>query len=506
MNQKTQDNKKGQQTHLRFALTCTAFAALLFTCIFFVYQLIVPKFFYDNDWPTTSTYCGFYQLERHTADVLFFGSSHAASFFIPQELYNSYGITSYNLGCEQQNLVVSYYWLKEALRCQQPKAVILDCYMLFEYNAKEPLNTAESCTRKAMDFMKWSSVKKEAVKTICALDENQSLLSYYFPNLRYHTRWKGLFENDFLAGRRKTHSELKGYAPLAGYCGDSGFVPFERPDGETKTPMVPLMEAYLDKLRLLCEQNSISLILVKNPSTAQTAEKSAAIRDYADRHGLLFLDFNEKSLYEKTGYRFETDNHDGGHGNLWGARKVTNYLGHILKDRSLADSKASPQWEQTKAYYKGIQKDCCLTHISDLDTYLFQLKDSRYSIFIASKGDCTSFLKQSSAGLLARIGCRTNLFETPGSAFFAVISGSNITEQTGMEELTTDGTLSDSSVTYEVLSAAGEGNEKSSIFIDAEERSKNCRGLNFVVYQNDTQRVIDSVCFDTGADTNPAVR
>ena len=64
MNQKTQDNKKGQQTHLRFALTCTAFAALLFTCIFFVYQLIVPKFFYDNDWPTTSTYCGFYQLER----------------------------------------------------------------------------------------------------------------------------------------------------------------------------------------------------------------------------------------------------------------------------------------------------------------------------------------------------------------------------------------------------------------------------------------------------------
>ena len=75
-----------------------------------------------------------------------------------------------------------------------------------------------------------------------------------------------------------------------------------------------------------------------------------------------------------------------------------------------------------------------------------------------------------------------------------------------MEELTTDGTLSDSSVTYEVLSAAGEGNEKSSIFIDAEERSKNCRGLNFVVYQNDTKRVIDSVCFDTGADTNPAVR
>lgn len=131
---------------------------------------------------------GFLRNEKNTADVLFWGSSHAASFFIPQELYNSFGITSYNLGCDQQNLLTSYFWLKEALNYQKPKAVILDCYMLFTYNAEEALNTAESCTRKAFDYMKWSQVKKEAVKTICQLDENQTLSSYYFPNIRYHSR------------------------------------------------------------------------------------------------------------------------------------------------------------------------------------------------------------------------------------------------------------------------------------------------------------------------------
>ena len=43
------------------------------------------------------------------------------------------------------------------------------------------LNTAESCTRMAMDAMKWSNVKYEAIKAICDNDEQQSsheLLKY----------------------------------------------------------------------------------------------------------------------------------------------------------------------------------------------------------------------------------------------------------------------------------------------------------------------------------------
>lgn len=65
-------------------------------------------------------------MQKDTVDVLFLGSSHGVTSFLPQELYNQYGITGYNLGCEQQGMVTSYYWLKEALRYQSPKAVVLD--------------------------------------------------------------------------------------------------------------------------------------------------------------------------------------------------------------------------------------------------------------------------------------------------------------------------------------------------------------------------------------------
>lgn len=339
--------------HWKFICRCMVFICILCICLKYIFQLIVPKFFLENTWPTTSTYLGFYKIEKNTTDVLFFGSSHAASFFIPQELYNNYGITSYNLGCEQQNLVTSYFWLKEALKYQNPKAVVLECYILFTYNGEEILNTAESCTRKAFDYMEWSETKMEAVKTICGLDNKQSLLSYYFPNIRYHTRWTGLNENDFKLKEMGNHYELKGYAPLVTCGGRQDFLPFEK---QTETinsaSMVSLMKEYLEKITNLCKKEDIPLILVKNPSTAGTAEKNITIQKYADENGLLYIDFNEKTLYEKINYNFSEDNADDGHGNIWGGIKITNYIGEVLKNQFGIEEKTDWQWEETKEYYK----------------------------------------------------------------------------------------------------------------------------------------------------------
>lgn len=493
--------------HIGFIKRCAVFTALLSVCFLFVWKLVTPKFFMDNDWPTTSAYCGFYEMKEESVDVLFFGSSHAASFFIPQELYNDYGYTSYNLGCEQQNLVVSYFWLKEALRSQNPKTVVLDCYMLFTYNAKEPLNTSEACTRKALDYMKWSPVKMEAVKTICELDQNQSLLSYYLPNIRYHTRWKGLGANDFKVWERKKHYELKGYAPLAGYCGIEEFLPFDGRKAENSAVMVPLMEEYLEKIRLLCEQQGIELLLVKNPATVQSAEKYQTVQDYAKRHGLQYFDFNEKGLYKKTGYSFASDNHDGGHGNFWGARKITKYIGSVLKQGGRLQKKTEAQWEETKDYYMQMIKDCELPHITELNTYLAAVNNEYYSVFLATKGDWTAYLGNESAVLLRNLGLRAPESGAAAKAgFLAAVSDGKIHEQSGLEQLQLSGTVRRGIVTFLMESTAPAYGDRCSIAVDGTEYSKNSRGLNVVVLQRETGRVIDTVCFDTGAEGRPAIR
>ena len=102
--------------NIKFALKSMIFVLLLSIILGITTYILIPKFYYNNDWPTSSTFLGFYELEENTVDVVFLGSSHSVSGFSPQYLYNEYGIRSYNLSCEQQNLITSYYWLKECLK------------------------------------------------------------------------------------------------------------------------------------------------------------------------------------------------------------------------------------------------------------------------------------------------------------------------------------------------------------------------------------------------------
>lgn len=184
-----------------FGKRAAIFCMILVVILYNINKILTPKYLYQDIWPTTATYTEFYKLEENSVDVFFLGSSNAAAGFIPQELYNNYGITSYNLGCEQQNMLISYYWLEEALKTQSPEVVILDCLMLFPFGEAGALNSGEECTRKALDYMKFGKAKSEAVDAICQLDESLSKESFYLTNIRYHSRWKQLTEKDFMMNR-----------------------------------------------------------------------------------------------------------------------------------------------------------------------------------------------------------------------------------------------------------------------------------------------------------------
>ena len=112
--------------HIMGFVRSILFLAILFTSLFYINTMLRPKYTPKNSsWPT-SGYYQFYKMREHSVDVLFLGSSVTVNAFSPQEIYNKYGIRSYNLGSEQQSPICSYYWLKEALRFQKPQVVLLD--------------------------------------------------------------------------------------------------------------------------------------------------------------------------------------------------------------------------------------------------------------------------------------------------------------------------------------------------------------------------------------------
>ena len=104
--------------------------------------ILMPKTYINNSvWPSTSKFNQFYDMDKDSVDVLFIGSSVVANAFSPQEIYDSYGIRSYNLASQQQSVFFNYYWLKEALKYQSPKVVVMDTKFLFTLHPESPVNT-----------------------------------------------------------------------------------------------------------------------------------------------------------------------------------------------------------------------------------------------------------------------------------------------------------------------------------------------------------------------------
>lgn len=487
----------------------------LFLTLLMLYGLnrtLTPKYRYDSANPLSETYRGFYQMNKNTVDVLFLGSSHTACGFSPQELYDAYSIRSYNLGSNSQSLWTSYYWLKEALQNQSPKAVVLDTYSLFLDEREN-----EASHRQAFDDMRWGTVKKEAVQTICRFDKEQSALSYFLTNIRYHSRWSGLQAKDFSWMRFLTPPQLKGTWRYHNICGYEEYTPlttFAVENNEETENFQADAEEYLCKIAALCREKNIHLILVKTPTLAETPARHNRIMAFAKENGLNFYDFNMEELYHAIDFNYARDMSDNAtsgaknaHANPYGRQKLTNYLGKILLENYAVPSVSDSQWENTRAFNEGMKKDFLLCHETNPETYLSMLKDARYTVWIAVKDEASASLNKNLQAQLRALGLTADWENALQKSYFAVIEQGNVVvEKMAEERLEHQGAFAGKKIIYQISSAGASCGNDCSIQINAKEQAKRSRGLNIVVYSHDAKAVVDSVCFDTYAEELTAVR
>lgn len=479
-----------------FAIRVVIFALLAGFVITVLNYVITPKKYFEDLWPTTATFKGFYKMDRDSVDVLFLGSSHAAAAFNPQVIYDKYGITSYNLASEQQNLVVSYYWLKEALNYQKPSAVVLDTFMLYAFDPSEPLNTSESFTRMAMDAMRWSDVKWEAIHDICRLDESQTVNSYIFRNVRFHNRWMDLSENDFKFISLENHYELKGFSALSqrgtvGY--DHEPILISNLDAYAEPEI--LMMQYLDKIVTLCNDNEIDLILTKTPSSGWDENRHNAIWQYANENSLEFCDFNEYIAYDGSGFNWANDMNDDWHTNIWGAKRVSKYMAQLLHDDYAVEGEHyDAQWAGTEDYYQNILEDCKISNIKDIGEYLEEIDQPRYTVLMATQSDMSFCVTDAVKKAFKKMGFDISAKENDG--FYGVKTDEGVSQDSARDALHFVGSIRNKLVDYSVTSKGYYAGNACSIKIDDVEYAKQGNGINIVVYCNDTRRVIDSVVYD----------
>lgn len=343
-------------------------------------RLVQPKYATDV---LEGNFTAEYYNETTDHDVILIGDCEVYENIDPIYLWENYGITSYIRGNAQQLAWQSYYMLEDTLRTETPKVVIYNVQALtYDKPQKEEYN------RMTLDEMRWSKTKWEAVRA--SMCEGEHLIDYVFPLLRYHSRILELKKEDltyFGSRRRVSHngyymrvdvlpvseSDVADPSWLLGDDEEEESEAIDDPWGniegaveegeedpvvhikEKNKPFGKLPMKYLDKIRSLCKQKGIQLILMKAPSLAPQWYESdnQQVVEYAKRYKLPYINFYE--LLDETNIDFETDTYDGGlHMNLHGADKLSDYLGkELVQKYHIKSHKGESVYE--KVYAEKVQ-------------------------------------------------------------------------------------------------------------------------------------------------------
>lgn len=321
-------------------------------------RLLMPKYMGDI---VEGALISEYYKETTDHDVIFVGDCEVYENFSPITMWEDYGITSYIRGSAQQLIWQSYYLLEETLEYEKPEVVVFNVLsMKYDTPQKEAYN------RMTLDGMKWSKSKVDDIRA--SMMEDEEFADYVFPILRYHSRWQELTSDDFKYLFTRRPVSQSGYymridvKPAQTFPKPKKLANYEFGENSWK---------YLEKMRKLCEEKGIQLILVKAPSLypAWYDEWEDQIEEYAKTYELPYYNFLE--LTDEVGIDFTKDTYDGGlHLNLSGAEKMGAYFGKILREKFQVpdrrnDEKIASVWAEKCAAYYDMEK----RQQEELDTY-----------------------------------------------------------------------------------------------------------------------------------------
>lgn len=315
-------------------------------------------------------------------DVLFLGTSHMGYGVNPMELWNDYGIVSYNLAGHGTTLAITYWTMQNAFDYTTPKLAVIDCCLL-SYVTK--CNLLFSSVHVSLDAFPLSKTKIAAAydlldDEIAAKEfpesEPGSRMEVIWDYAIYHSRWNQLSEEDF----ETIPSIEKGAEHYAGVVTPEGVTEIAaagRPEEDT------VSIEYLEKMIEDCQSRGIDVLLTYLPFEAdETCQMEAdRVYDIAEEYGVDYINFLDMDVVNRATDYCDTDYHL----NPSGARKVTAYIGQYITDRyELPDRRKDAAYGQWHADYEEYRYDrfCELSSLESMDKYLMMLSAQQYPAVI----------------------------------------------------------------------------------------------------------------------------
>ncbi len=271
----------------------------------------------------------FYKEIPNTLDAVYLGASHVYMYWLAPIAWKQTGITVYPLSTSSQPMSAVPFLIEEA-RKTQPQALIIA-----NVNQLVMSGATSGVVHNIADFFPLSMTKINMVQYLYNVGDGRdaySIMEFFFPLLRFHTRWKGLTWKDFhfeetlgLKGVRIFDDFLSGKNDMT-----SNFMIVDK-----KEPLAEYGSKVLNDILNYCDREKVNILFVIVPQFTEEESRTAqynTAKDYIESRGYPVLDMMDH--FDEIGLDLSQDyvGEDGKHTNLHGAIKVTEFLSQYLLD------------------------------------------------------------------------------------------------------------------------------------------------------------------------------
>ena len=266
-----------------------------------------------------------YRQPENSVDVLVVGTSMAYAGINTNVLWQEYGIAAYDLCSAEEPFWISYYSLKEALKTQRPKLIILDakaCIYTNDYSKRG---------RTILSTYGILSLENRIGAILASVESFDDALGFILAMPEIHNNYQELTLNDFVCppdngGRGVT---WKGHIEV------DEVDPHEKPTlvyNKVKRNINDREEEYARKIFELVQSEGIPLMLIgmPNPDYANDHMYYNALWAIAEEYGFSGTNYNDPSL--RFGLRYASDFADWQHLNVKGSITFSKKLGADLKE------------------------------------------------------------------------------------------------------------------------------------------------------------------------------
>ncbi len=346
-----QEKGKKKDVWKRLILSVLFFATGI--VLFFAVQSVlgVSNYFSEH---TEMMFEGYYEQPENTVDAVLIGNSHVYKFWQGAFAWQEQGLAALSLSTSDMPCSIVKNIAIEACKTQKPRVMVFDATQFAQAETEE-----NNKIHLVLRSMRFSKNYVDMIENYCDYTgiTGMGKMSYYFPILQFHSRWKEINAGDFVQSCVSYLNSCYIKDFMAQTIEDTPHTTTDR-----RLPISKESEKVLLELLEWCREQDFEVLFIASP-VLLGEERLAMVNTVGDillEHGVDFVNYNAPGMFESFDFDVAADFQDKSHTNVNGSWKFTKKFGEYLIDKyGLEDHRGEEtyaSWDrQAEKYYEIIR-------------------------------------------------------------------------------------------------------------------------------------------------------